>query len=329
MPLLTQLWTWFRARLTTGPLWLRIAVAVVAVFAFAFAVFPAVGYEIASRFGPTRSFSNPARWTAGVAIGLVLLFGASALSGARSPDSSPAPSSAAVVRSPTPGPTPTAVATLASQAALPTATPGPTLEPTPTAEPTPTPAPTPEPTPTPAPTPITLTGSGDRVVPFTAPEDAALIARIRYSGGGNFAVWSIASDGSMNDLLVNTIGSYEGTVLFDETFGTHSVAFQVESEGSWSIAVYDASAADTWDTSITLHGSGDYVMQLDQATSGFTVLDATYSGDGNFAVWSYGFDSTDLLINEIGAYDGQSILSEGTFLLEITAEGAWTMAISR
>jgi hypothetical protein len=208
-------------------------------------------------------------------------------------------------------------------------TPAPTVAAAPTATPEPTLPPTPEPTAAPAFAPIALTGSGDKVVPFTIPEDVGAIARMTHSGSSNFAVWSVAADGSKNELLVNTIGSYAGTVLFDFLQGTHSVAFEVEASGSWSITVQSVFSADMWSTATKLSGSGDYVMLLDLPTTGLTVLELTHAGESNFAVWSYALDGTDLLVNEIGAYSGESILSEGTFLLVIVADGKWTTELIR
>ena len=46
------------------------------------------------------------------------------------------------------------------------------------------------------------------------------------------------------------------------------------------------------------------------------------TGDSNFSVWFYG-DSTDLLVNEIGPYEGVTRLPTGPAPLEIDATGDW------
>jgi hypothetical protein len=53
----------------------------------------------------------------------------------------------------------------------------------------------------------------------------------------------------------------------------------------------------------------------------------THRGDGNFAIWAYGESGTDLLVNEIGRYDGEALLGDAV-LLEITANGAWSLDVS-
>jgi hypothetical protein len=212
-------------------------------------------------------------------------------------------------------------------------TPRPSRSPQPSATPRPTPAPTPVPTPVPPPpTPvpafseIVLSGNGDSVPTFTIPSDRAAIARISYSGGSNFAVWSVASDGSYNDLLVNEIGGYTGTVLFDELDGVHSVAFEVTASGPWTIRIQPVTSARSWNGVSPLTGSGDDVALVSPPFSGFTTVTLQHTGSSNFAIWAYSPSDTDLLVNEIGPYLGDVLVAGGTFLLEVTADGAWTVA---
>ena len=51
----------------------------------------------------------------------------------------------------------------------------------------------------------------------------------------------------------------------------------------------------------------------------------THGGKGNFSVWAFTTDGdADLLVNDIGRYEGEVLLPDGTALLEIGADGAWT-----
>ncbi|MBA2311661.1 MAG: hypothetical protein H0V97_02550, partial [Actinobacteria bacterium] len=168
------------------------------------------------------------------------------------------------------------------------------------------------------------TGTGNSVPRYDIPEDAAAIAEISHSGGANFAVWAVDGAGQQTDLLVNTIGNYTGTVLFDESASSHTDAFDVEADGTWTITIKPVTEAFEWDGSEVLTGSGDDVAVLDPAPSGLKSTTLTHSGSGNFAIWAYG-PSTDLLVNEIGNFSGEVLLAEGTFLFEITADGPWTI----
>jgi hypothetical protein len=219
----------------------------------------------------------------------------------------------------------------------PTPTPSPTPKPTPRPTPRPTPIPTPKPTPVPTPkptpapvgafAPIVLSGSGSAVPRFTIPEDAIAIATIVYNGGGNFAVWTVDSTGAKTDLLVNEIGAYGGTVLFDED--GHSSAFSVLASGPWSITVKPIEMARKWTQGSNLGGQGDDVVVLEPPTSGLTSTTITHTGSSNFAVWSWSLYGRDLLVNEIGSYNGEVLLGDGTILFEVKADGAWSMTPPR
>jgi hypothetical protein len=201
--------------------------------------------------------------------------------------------------------------------------------PTPTATESSTPtkssAPTPVPTPTLAFKPITLTGVGSKVPKFVIPEDAPAIATITERGTSNFVVTSLAADGSSNELLVNEIGNYAGTRLFDANAGQHSVAFKVESNGSWTIVIKPVTLARAWDPAKALSGKGADVVRVVPPTSGLTTVTITHRGSSNFAVMAYTADGGELLVNEIGNYSGEVPLPDGTLLLSVEADGVWTV----
>ena len=179
--------------------------------------------------------------------------------------------------------------------------------------------------PSPAFEPIQLSGTGNAVPRFEIPADSAAIATIAHTGASNFSVTSIGESGEELDLLVNVIGNYAGTVLFDEAAGSHSVAFDVTADGPWTIEIMPVTDAFEWDGAEPLAGSGDDVAILDPASEGLKSTTITHEGDGNFTVWAYGPDA-ELLVNEIGAFSGEVLVPAGTFLFEITANGAWTIS---
>lgn len=172
---------------------------------------------------------------------------------------------------------------------------------------------------------IELSGTGNSVPRFEIPEDAAAIAEIAHTGAANFAVWALGEGGDQTDLLVNTIGNYTGTLLFDESAGSHTVAFDVEADGIWTITIKPVTEAFRWDGTETLAGTGDDIAILDPPSSGLKSVTLTHGGDGNFAVFGYG-PTTDLMVNEIGAFSGEVLLADGTFLFEINANGPWTIS---
>lgn len=195
-------------------------------------------------------------------------------------------------------------------------------------------SPTPPP-PTPEPTvagpelpfdPIKLTGKGTKIVRFSIPDGEAAIAVISEKSSSNFVVWTVDATGATTDLLVNVIGNYSGTRLFDDDLGDHSVAFKVESNGSWTITVKPVVLAKVWASGSSTSGKGDMVLQVSPPIDGFAVSHVTYGGKSNFVVWTYSDDGRDLQINEIGSYSGDLLWPSGTILVTVEARGSWTIS---
>ena len=172
---------------------------------------------------------------------------------------------------------------------------------------------------------ISLSGSSDKVAKFKKATGTAAIAVVSYRGADNFSIQSLDASGSENDLLVNTIGSYSGTVLFD--VGSDSVAFQVTASGPWKIVIKPLTAARAWSGIGTVTGKGDDVLLLISPTSGLTPATIKNSGDDNFVVQAYSSSSSDLLVNEIGAYNGEVPLPDGTLLISVLSTGAWSIKV--
>jgi hypothetical protein len=169
--------------------------------------------------------------------------------------------------------------------------------------------------------PIRLKGRGDKVARFDTPEEAAALAEFRYDGKSNFIVTSVAEDGSRNALLVNEIGRYRGTVLFDTS--EHSVAFRVETTGPWAATVKPVSAARRWDASERLTGEGDDVVLITPPTSGLKTSRLRSRGESNLIVLVYTLSGgRELLVNEIGDYDGEVLLPADSFLMTVEAHGS-------
>lgn len=82
---------------------------------------------------------------------------------------------------------------------------------------------------------------------------------------------------------------------------------------------------------LQFHGSGDDVIQFAAPIAGLAQFAFIHDGDGNFVVKLLDSQgrTVDLLVNEIGAYEGQKAqrLEAGQYLLEITANGGWSAII--
>jgi hypothetical protein len=201
-----------------------------------------------------------------------------------------------------------------------------TNTPEPTNTPRPTNTPKPSATPTPLPEPITLTGNTDSVVDIDKWSGPALV-KISYTGGGNFAVINYGENNERYELLVNTIGNYEGTLPLDFLDDQQTKRFEVTASGPWEITILDLTEIRREKIPGTIIGSGDDVVYLDGENPDLMNADGT-NAIGNFAIWGYG-NGRDLLVNEIAPYSGTVMLDPEIFLLVIKEGGGeWSLEIT-
>jgi hypothetical protein len=137
-------------------------------------------------------------------------------------------------------------------------------------------------------------------------------------------VWTLNRNLKEDDLLVNWIGDYRGTVLMDIDQGQATTRLQIEAgNGSWKVTLKPLADARSFNASTK--GRGDDIL-IYRGSRG--VANISYRGEDNFAVWFYG-ESSDLLVNEIGNYRGQVVFGDGPALIEITGgSGTWSIKVS-
>ncbi|MGY1617215.1 hypothetical protein ACI797_10770 [Geodermatophilus sp. SYSU D00691] len=148
-----------------------------------------------------------------------------------------------------------------------------------------------------------------------------------HSGSSNFVVFSVNDQGQDIDLLVNEIGSYSGVLPLNFFEGEEAAALRIEADGDWSVTSAPLTAAPRWDGVAPLTGQGAAVVWVAGAAEGLTPVTLTHQGESNFAIFTIG-DNQDLLVNEVGAYSGQTLLPAGTLVPTIEADGPWSIAKS-
>lgn len=166
----------------------------------------------------------------------------------------------------------------------------------------------------------TESGTGDSVVDLPVAGTPCLIS-ISHDGGSNFAIWSVNSSGENVDLLVNTIGSYSGTVT---NYGKHteSAMLSIKADGNWTITIAPLSSMQPLENGATY--TGDDVRYIDTTT--LTKITIENTGDSNFTVRGIGISSAKLLVNEIGSYSGTVIWNENQSFLIVGSNGNWSVS---
>ena len=173
--------------------------------------------------------------------------------------------------------------------------------------------------------PINLSGRGDDVISVNKPAGPALAHISTSAPEGNFSVWNLDDNGQNIDLLVNEIGRYSGIRLIDFRDRENTARFEINADGPWKIEVIPVTAAKKANVPGKVNGSGDDVVLLRGSRPDTATIN--HSGDSNFAVTAYGSRGADLLVNEIGTYQGTVTLGNAD-VLEIVADGSWSIDIS-
>jgi len=170
--------------------------------------------------------------------------------------------------------------------------------------------------------PFSVEGSGDDFIEFTIPIDDLAVLHITHSGSSNFAVISYTADNDRIDLLVNEIGNYSGTVPVNFQVGEEVGLLEITASGGWTI-----NAEYLFDLPLNQDGEaggfGDSVQFMNITNPGVTF---THQGDSNFSVLAWNDDGRDLLVNEIGEYNGTVRSPTGIVFYEISANGDWTVS---
>lgn len=173
-------------------------------------------------------------------------------------------------------------------------------------------------------------GSGDEVLKITKPNGASqpAIVTATHKGSGHFAIWSLDKNLEKNDLLVNTIGEYKGTTLLDAvTFDqeVRSTHLDISANGAWAIAIRGLGAARAMGSNVTTGASDDVLRWTGKAVT----ARIKHNGSGHFGVWAResNGDYLDLLVNEIGEYNGTVVVPSGTRLVTVEGDGTWSIDV--
>jgi len=135
------------------------------------------------------------------------------------------------------------------------------------------------------------------------------------------------ASGTHIDLLVNTIGIYQGTLPIDFLNDQDTRRFEVTAGGTWEIQILPMDMIRKETIPGTFQGNGDEVLSISGSGSPDLLKADASGGTGNFAIWAYG-DDRDLVINEIAPYSGTVVINQKTFILVITATGPWSIEIT-
>ena len=168
-----------------------------------------------------------------------------------------------------------------------------------------------------------------------------------HDGSGVFAVQLLDEGGQLVDLLANKIGRFEGSKavgakeggLLGAQPGTHIL--NITADGNWTVSIEQPRTVERLRLPQTLSGRGQRVSSFFTLASGLAIFRMTHEGSGVFAMQLLDEKGqlVALLANKIGGFDGSKAVGvkegallgaqPGTHILNITADGNWTVSIEQ
>lgn len=191
----------------------------------------------------------------------------------------------------------------------------------------PTNASTSTPTATTQPQPVVLEGKGDRVVDFSKNWEGPTILRIQNQGGSTFIVKNYDQNGEEIDMLVTTVGRYDGVIVIGAlSYENPTARFSIKSSGSWRIEAdpFESPYLEKLQVPGNIEGKGDSVVFL----VGTPDLINLQCDAGYISVSAYTPTKRFIVVNEVAPYSGQSIIPNGTTLLIIKSTGTWSFDVT-
>ncbi len=168
----------------------------------------------------------------------------------------------------------------------------------------------------PTPAPIVIRGSGPTATqPFALPGPIS-IAHVTHDGQRSFVVQSFV--GGQGDLLINTVGPYDGSrPLFEGS----PVQLNIQADGAWTVTV---TAITCCAASGEFAGAGDAVSgEFNEAARG--TWEFSNTGKRAFVVYAHCPCGDQIVQNRVGSFHGSMIVvfPRGPCYWEVISDGSW------
>ena len=180
---------------------------------------------------------------------------------------------------------------------------------------------------------IALFGHGRQASPFFNLDSALTVVRMQHDGQSNFAISLLDSQGKQVASLANVMGIFDGSSAIGvETPGTYIL--DIAADGNWTVNITQPAPVAQLEPPIALSGSGIQASPFFNLAAGLVVVRMEHDGQSDFVVRlldSLG-NAISVLVDEAGPFDGSTAIGvpqTGTYMLDISADGNWTVEIER
>jgi len=180
------------------------------------------------------------------------------------------------------------------------------------------------------PEPITLSGNGQEASDIFNLQEGLSVFELKNTGSGHFGIWLMDNMGNKEELLVNTIGPFDGSkaARIDKS---GEYILDVSAEGGWTVNI-EQPRPTTASEKTSFSGRDQQYAGPFHLDSGLKKFELKNTGSGHFGVWLLDKEGNyvELLVNDIGPFDGSKavgVYREGIYYFDISAEGNWEINI--
>lgn len=179
--------------------------------------------------------------------------------------------------------------------------------------------------------PQTFNGTSQGVTQNFTLEPGLTIFRMKHQGDANWAPTLLDSQGNRVELLANEIGQFDGAKGVQVEGGQYVI--DVTANGTWEIVAEQPRPLEAPPLPANLSGNGQSVSAFFFAEQGLARFKMTHAGNANWApiLMNADGDRIELLANEIGKFEGEKAVRiplGDIYLIDITANGAWTITVT-
>lgn len=178
---------------------------------------------------------------------------------------------------------------------------------------------------------VTYSGFGSKVIQGVDLRDVAMIVTARHtSGDSNFIVHYYDCEGNRSGSIINEIGDYYGSVLFNNSNAEPGEGIlEIDADGRWELKFISLPNAVKLNGSSNIAGRGDIVTPLFEGKGGPAVVKMTHRGSSNFIAHLYDEEGhSQSLVNEIGFFNGEKVVKlqkNVRHFVIVQADGDWSI----
>lgn len=183
----------------------------------------------------------------------------------------------------------------------------------------------------PEPSPIELSGTGQQASQKFTLENGLSVFKMTHTGRSNFIVNLMDSDGKNIELLANEIGTFDGAKAVG-IVKKGEYLLDISADGKWTVKIEQPRPENADGKPRSFTGTGQQVSSFVQLEKGLSTFKLKHTGKSNYivALMDKRGNTQELLVNEIGDFDGSKavgIVKTGLYLLNISADGEWSIAV--